>query len=151
MNIDELLKAEAGQELDQEIAFLKGWKITEIDTPVVYEGDEPRVGHYRIVCPYRLVNDKGEFETSAWQTHDLVLEHAEFPEFSASVDVALTLIPVGVSFELTHDYLTSERPSVMCWFASIWPFSTNQGKSPTPALAICRAWLQWRNTRTNEE
>lgn len=74
------------------------------------------------------------------RAHLAVMHH--LPEYIHSVDAALSLIPNDANLNL--DSMRNPRE----WLAAITglDYKTGNGKADTPALAICHAFLAWRES-----
>lgn len=109
---------EGSRELNHEIAVAIGW---------CFGGGRPKGG--------------------LWKSPDGKMNFDTVPDFSGSLDAALTLVPDDSSVTLQFDHKTS------CDFspsAEVYPYGSEPKKpsyASTPALALCIAALEAREAR----
>jgi len=73
--------------------------------------------------------------------------HTDVPMYLESLDVALTLPLPTARY---HWHLRGNRTG---WTAEIWDGGWNETEAhaPTPAEAICRAWLAWQESQSHHK
>lgn len=157
--MSEWRELEAGWELDRYIAELMGYSVFELNPQnavidrqcytlldpnkkPIEDGDDTRIfaDVFEKRVPIHVIGDDIDelWEESA--------DEGFVPPYSRSVDAALALpIPQPITFFL---YRTDWVEDDERWFAEIGDRPNSiSGFAPTAALAICRAWLAWRDTQ----
>ena len=93
----------------------------------------------RCFC-HDVESDDGEFW---WGPYDATPERV--PDFTASLDAAMTLVPEGCyTKQGTYPARSKQRPWAQVYDATMPNFSYNECTSATPALALCAAALRSR-------
>lgn len=136
---------EAGKAMDILIADKVGWKI--VSRPFGKQVDGYLFGfEYNLMTPQGVLlwennADQGwRFRASDVWANATKYWEPSLPDYSTSVDAALTLLPPS-DFVLLE--ISGEDGE---WKVSLYIGSTSKGAftAQTLALAICRAWLAWK-------
>lgn len=122
--------------LNEQIVLALGWKAVKVDPPIIYEGHDAIVGHYRIVCEWTIVDANGEQQVSPWQTEELAWEHVGYPDFENDANATLAVCAAR------GWYLSFTRNSALIAYDIGGGFSrTHRGDGETPQEAAARALL----------
>lgn len=138
----------ARQSLNHSVTDRLGWHIMKVDPPEIMEGDDPLIGHYRIVNKWTLADGNNRPVMRPWSTVGNVWEHAPIPNYSEELETAFTLFDL-VPEEYTPRVvrlLKAESVLAYFWRAVIIDNTTKQtfeGDADYPAEAITLCWLNW--------
>lgn len=144
-------------ELNRQIIDALGWQVTKLDTPEVYSGKDEAGKDFRIECWWTLVDGKGEAVMSAWQTPDLVWEHAPIPDYCDDLNLAWALfaeLPAAYTPRLVRIITSagSDGGFIYSTKAAVMSNETHDEDTAvftSPATAICKAWLIWHEMNSS--
>jgi hypothetical protein len=135
--------------MNQIIAERLGWHLVKVHPPEIITGDNDGFGKpFRIELHWTMVNKHGKRVMGAWQTPELIYEHAPYPDFVGRLSKAIKLFekvsddytPRLVRILVPHGVMTHE------WKAVIMGNVTDEqyeAMHENPATAICLAWLAY--------
>jgi hypothetical protein len=122
---------DAGPEMDELVARNLGWRAVDLNDNV--HGSRVRGPNWTLISPNGERTGWGWNELQAW-------EHTELPAYSTNLSAAITLVEDDGDFVLDRSAIDEWHVCVHQVYFAI---------APTPALAICRAWIAWKVGQEN--
>lgn len=137
--------------LNHQIVLLLGWHELRV-APVIFEGDDPTVGHYRIVNEW-VIADKDDVPLMRpWASSELAWEHAPTPDYMGDLNLAWRLFadlpdewtPRLVRMLVARGELVSMTKAVIMHNVSGEEYSSICDDA---AAAICHTWLGYQEAQ----
>lgn len=131
-------------EMNNKIVEALGWHIEELAEPevlVVEPGTPGWSEGGKIVSHLHVVDENGKAVSRAWNSEANCWEHCPIPPFSRDIRYALMLVE-GLHLELSVYPDGSVGADI---FDDGMRYHNGGADPDTAAMAICKAWLSWRN------
>lgn len=140
-------------EINERITQLLGWHALKVE-PVIFEGDEALIGHYRIVNEWVIADANDVPLMRPWATEELAWEHAPTPDYCGDLNTAWELfaaLPDDWTPRLVR-MLTARGGVIKHGFVAGIRHNitdvTFDGLYDTPSEAISRVWIRWREAQS---
>lgn len=129
-------KLPAGRELDRLIAERIGWRFEKV-SPYHWEVYRPDGSPVEQARGYTYINQ--------WEDSHLMVTGMAFPRYSTDMNAALTLPLPGLFDEYRFELSGCNDKWIACvHYRHAIDLTLHSPIIGTPALAVCRAWLDWR-------